>query len=70
MYEVNLSLTDSQLEKISDILVVIGEVLFISFVIRFFVGFGKPNILVIILGSILTIVCWVFSVIIVKRVKR
>lgn len=70
MYEVNLSLTDSQLEKISDILVVIGEVLFISFVIRFFVGFDKPNILVIILGSILAIVCWVFSVIMVKRVKR
>lgn len=70
MYEINLSLTDSQLEKISDILVVIGEVLFISFVIRFFVGFDKPNVLVIILGSILTIICWVFSVIIVRRVKR
>lgn len=64
-----LSLTDSQLNKISDILVVIGEVLFASVVVRFFVGIDRPNILMLSLGTIITITCWTSSVFIVRRVK-
>lgn len=65
-----LSLVDSQLSKISDILVVIGEVLFASIIVRFFVGVDKPNLLMLSLGTIITITCWTSSVFIVRGVKH
>ena len=63
-------LTDKQLEKISDVLVAIGEVLFASFVARSFFGIETNNLFMLSLGLILSLLCFGLSITLVRRVKE
>jgi len=68
--KMQLLFTDSQLGKLSDILIVIGEVLFASVVVPFFLGIDKVELPVIISALWLMIVSWVGSLLIVKGGKQ
>jgi hypothetical protein len=68
--KMQLLFTDSQLDKLSDILIVIGEVLFASVVVPFFLGIDKVELPVIISALWLMTVSWVGSLLIVKGGKQ
>lgn len=65
-----IKFTDSQLYQLSNILVVVGEVLFASVVIPFFFGVDKLELNKVLSGVILTYLSWVFSLYFVRNVKR
>lgn len=62
--------TKTQLDKLSDILINIGTVLFASSVAPPLLRIAKIESFVFIAGLVLTFVCWLFSIIVVKGVKR
>lgn len=63
-------LNSIQLEKLSDIFILMGGIVFGSMVIPFFLKFDRPEVIMLISGLLLSIFCWVFSLFIVKGVKR
>ncbi|OGE37483.1 hypothetical protein A3F00_01295 [Candidatus Daviesbacteria bacterium RIFCSPHIGHO2_12_FULL_37_11] len=63
-------LNNIQLQKLSDIFILIGGIVFGSTVIPFFVKFDKPGVVMLISGLLLSIFCWLFSLFIVKGVRR
>ena len=63
-------LNDSQLDKLSDILIVIGQVFFASIVVPFFFGLDRVESDVIRSGIALMLGSWIVSVLIVKRMRK
>lgn len=72
MYKLSLkfNLTNSQLNKLSEVLVAMGEVLFASLVVPFFIGIDNIHFIVVILGIISTSSCWITSIVIVRRIRK
>lgn len=62
-------LSSLQLQKLSDILVVVGEVLFATVVVPFFLKVDGIDINVVYSGWILTVVSWFTAIMIVGRIK-
>ncbi len=62
--------TDSQLKQLSNIFIVVGEVLFATVVIPFFFGVDKPQLDKVLSGVILTYISWVLSLYVVRKTKR
>lgn len=65
-----MKLTNLQLEKFADIIIIVGQVIFASTVIPFFVGVDKPDSSMLLSGWTITIACWVVSLIMVGRIKK
>ncbi len=63
-------LTDLQLQKISDILVIVGEVIFALIVIPYFLDISKKDTKVLFLGLLLTLINWLLSVIMIKKINK
>jgi len=61
--------TDSQLDKLADILILAGQVLFASLVVPFFSG-GNVNPNALVSGGILTSTCWLLSLFLIKGVEK
>ncbi len=64
-----IKFTDLQLRKISDILVVIGEVMFAVIVIPYFLDIQNKDGRILFVGLLVTATSWVLSVIIVQKAK-
>ncbi len=62
--------TKTQLDKLSDILINIGTVIFASSVVPPVLRIAKIENAVFIAGLILTFISWSFSIIVVKGAKR
>lgn len=64
-------LTDTQLKVLSEIGIVLGQLAAASMVLPFiFPGLDQAKLSVIILGGLITIGSWSFSIIVVRRVKN
>lgn len=63
-------LNDPQIKKLSDIFVIVGEVLFASIVIPFFLKVDGIDKNVLYSGWILTVVFWFTAIMIVGRIKN
>jgi len=63
-------LTDSQLDKLSDLLISIGQVLLASVVIPFFFGIDRIESTVIPSGVVLMLGSWVLSLLVIRKVKK
>lgn len=66
--------TDAQLDKLADVFISMGTVIFALTVIPFFLKTEKIEVLVFFAGSLLTFLCWFFSwffsIMVVKEIKR
>lgn len=62
--------TYAQLDKLADILINIGTVLFASVVVPFFVRIYQIADFVFYGGLLLTFICWFFTIVIARRIKR
>ena len=60
-------LTKSQLDKLSDILINMGTVLFASVVVSFLLRIGVVEAGVFFAGLLLTFLCWSASILVVRR---
>ena len=65
-----MKLADLQLEKLADIFIFIGQIVFASTVIPFFVQVDRSNPLMLPSGWSISIICWTIGLLIVGRVKR
>lgn len=63
-------LTDSQLDKLADIMIAAGQVFFASIVVPFFFGLDNINPDLIPSGVALTLSAWLLSIFIIKRVSK
>lgn len=63
-------LSDSQLDKLSDILIAVGQVFFASIVVPFLFKFDMIESDVLLSGVALTVGSWVASLLVVKGRKK
>lgn len=62
--------TKTQRDKLSDILINIGTVIFVSSVAPALLGIAKIETIVFIAGFVLTFLFWLFSIVLVGGVKK
>jgi len=65
-----IKLTSIQLQKLSDIFILIGGIVFGSMVIPFLIKVDQLNPQMLILGLLLSVMCWVVSLWFVKGLKK
>lgn len=65
-----IKFTSIQLQKLSDIFILIGGIVFGSMVIPFFIKIDQPNPAMLISGLGISIICWLLSIWVVRGVKK
>ena len=65
-----MKLTDVQLEKLTDIFIIIGQIIFASTVVPFFIEVDKPDPIMLTSGWSISIICWTIGLLIAGRIKE